>query len=385
MSRLRILLLVTFLSAIPVMGGPILSVQAPTLPLTVGENFTVDVVVNAVTDLYAWQFDLGFDPTILAVDNVIEGPFLEEGGSTFFIPGTIDDVGGSVSNNADTLLTAVFGVSGSGTLVTFDLTALAPGVSSLSAFYVVLLDSSLTEIDATVQNSSATVSGATTPEPGSFGLLVAGGLVLLICVARRRLAKVLLWLAPIVCFGQVFDTTPPTLVGFSFAPTSVNVTSGPQNVVVSLHVTDDLSGVLSSKAYVSVSFQCPSGHELQGPAYGSSLPGSTPLNATFQATITIPEFSESGNWTVAGVQLSDAVGNTVNLNTAALSSMFFPTVLNVTSVPDTTPPTLTSLTFVPSSINVSNTPQPVTVSARSSHVTRNPGRRSLAWAYVATA
>jgi hypothetical protein len=170
------------------------------------------------------------------------------------------------------------------------------------------------------------------------------------------------WLAfPLLCMGQAFDTTPPTLAGLSFAPSAVNVTSRPQTVTVTLHVADDLSGVLSSDAFVGVTFRSPSGKQSQL-AGGSSLPGSTPLNASFQAVITIPEFSESGNWTVANVFLSDAVGNTVTLNTTDLALMFFPTALAVTSIPDTTPPTLTSLSIVPSSINVSSGQQAVAVS-----------------------
>lgn len=188
-SKLRTLLLVMFVSAIGLRGDPVLNVQPSTPNPTVGENFTVNVVASDVTDLYAFQFDLGFDPTILEVDSVNEGPFLAGGGSTLFIPGTIDNVGGSVSNNADSLLTAISGVTGSGTLVTFDLTALAPGFSSLSAFNVILLDSSLSGIDATVNNSSVTVPSSAVPEPRYVGLIVCGALLLLICLPRRWLAR----------------------------------------------------------------------------------------------------------------------------------------------------------------------------------------------------
>jgi general secretion pathway protein D len=357
----RTLVLATFVCTISLMGNPIISVDPSTPDPTVGQNFTVAVDISNVTDLYAFQFDLGFDPNIVEVDSVTEGPFLTGGGSTFFVPGTIDNVGGSVSDNADTLLTAISGVSGSGTLAVFDLTALAPGSSSLSAFNTIFLDSSLSEIDTTVQAGSVTVPGSVVPEPRYGGLLICGGLMMLVCLPRRGLAKLALRLVPTVCAGQSFDTTPPSLVGFSFSPSAVNVTSGPQNVTVSLHVTDDLSGVLSSDALVYVTFQSPSGNQNQT-TYLSSLAGSTSLNAQFQGVITIPEFSESGNWTVSDVFLRDAVGNSVNLNATTLASMFFPTILAVTSVPDTTPPTLTSLSIVPSSINVSHGPQAVTLS-----------------------
>jgi hypothetical protein len=362
LSRLRTLLLVIFIGAISLLGDPIINVEPSTSNQLLGDNFTVDVVASGLTDLYAFQFDLGFDPTIVAVNNVTEGPFLGTGGSTLFIPGTIDNIGGSVSNNADTLLTAISGVTGSGTLATFNLTAIGPGDTSLSAFNVILLDSSLSEISATVQNGSVNVPGVVTPEPLHVGLLMGGGLLLLICVRRRAGGRHLLWILPSIGLGQSFDTTPPTLLGFDFSPMSIDVTSGRQTFVVTWHVTDNLSGVLSGEAYVQATFLSPSGKQSRL-GRGTSLPGSTPLNATFQATFTIPQYSESGNWTVSQVVLSDAVGNTATLTTSDLESMFFPTVLTVADLtPDTTPPTLTSLSVVPSSINVSSGPQFVTLS-----------------------
>jgi len=187
-NRVRTGLLVLFVSAAGLIGSPIISVEPSTPNPTVGENFTVNVLASDVTDLYAFQFDLGFDPSVLQVDSVSEGPFLAGGGSTFFIPGTIDNIGGSVSDNADSLLTAISGVNGSGTLVSFDFTALEPGLSSLTAFNLILLDSSLSGIDATVNNSSVTLPGSAVPEPRSTGLILCGGLLLLICLRRRGLA-----------------------------------------------------------------------------------------------------------------------------------------------------------------------------------------------------
>ena len=119
---------------------------------------------------------------------VSEGPFLGGGGTTLFIPGAIDNIGGSASDNADTLLTAISGVSGSGTLATFDFTALAPGGSSLSAFNVILFDSSLSGIDAAVTNASVTVPGSAVPEPRYAGL-IACGLLLFFCLSGRRLVR----------------------------------------------------------------------------------------------------------------------------------------------------------------------------------------------------
>ena len=63
------------------------------------------------------------------------------------------------------------GISGSGSLATFQLTALAAGTSSLSVSNVILLNSAGDDITATVQNGSVTVSDV--PEPGFIFLSAA--------------------------------------------------------------------------------------------------------------------------------------------------------------------------------------------------------------------
>src|SRR5689334_23472304 len=72
-----------------------------------GNNFTVDVNISGVTDLYDFQVDLFFDPTILQVTNITEGAFLPGSGATFFFPGFIDNSSGNITFNADTLETAI--------------------------------------------------------------------------------------------------------------------------------------------------------------------------------------------------------------------------------------------------------------------------------------
>jgi hypothetical protein len=89
---------------------------------------------------------------------ITEGSFLPGGGTTFFIPGIIDNVGGGVCAAADSLIGAISGVTGDGTLAEFQLTTLAAGTSALSLANSILLDSSLNDItaDNTIQNRSVT-------------------------------------------------------------------------------------------------------------------------------------------------------------------------------------------------------------------------------------
>src|SRR5690349_16751681 len=81
-------------------SADVVSIQPPATNQASGDTFTVDVNVSGVADLYAFQFDLTFDPTLLFAVLVTEGGFLPGGGTTFFIPGTIDNVGGDITATA---------------------------------------------------------------------------------------------------------------------------------------------------------------------------------------------------------------------------------------------------------------------------------------------
>ena len=76
-------------------------------------------------------------------------------------------------------------------------------------------------------------------------------------------------MGPDPSLAQVQDTTPPQLLSFSFSPTTIDVTGGPQSVVVTYTATDDLSGVRDSGA---LNFVGPSGQTTpssRGPAASS--------------------------------------------------------------------------------------------------------------------
>ena len=152
---------------------------------TVSGSFSVDVLIDDGVDLYAWNFDISFDGTILQATSVIEGAFLQTGGSTIFLQGTIDNSAGMISFIGDSLQGLIPGVSGTnGVLATVNFEIASYGVSPLGLSNILLLDSNLDEIE-----SSGTAGSLTAvPEPGTGGLWVLGGLVLAACVARRKRA-----------------------------------------------------------------------------------------------------------------------------------------------------------------------------------------------------
>ena len=152
-----------------------------------GDAFTVDVDIANAADIFDFEFDLNFDPTVLQASDVVEGTFLSGGGSTFFLPGFIDNTAGSVSFNADTLLSAISGVDGSGLLLQFDFNALAPGSSALDISNLLLQDSLGNLLDSSAQSSSVTVTGVpvSAVEPDSLALLTIGVAACLAFSIRR--------------------------------------------------------------------------------------------------------------------------------------------------------------------------------------------------------
>ena len=173
---------VLFLWPSRALADAIVSVASPA-SASQGSTFAIDVNIANVSDLYAFQLDLSFNPSVLQATSILEGAFLPGGGPTFFIPGAIDNTAGSVTFNADTLQGAIPGVNGSGTLIQFDFTAVGNGTSFLNLGNIILQDSSLGVISNSATNGSAMV--AAVPEPSSLMLLIAGMLGWLILALKK--------------------------------------------------------------------------------------------------------------------------------------------------------------------------------------------------------
>jgi hypothetical protein len=190
MSQSRIVSVVVVLAAallsVPLAAQTVIS--AGSTDVGVDQIFTLPVSIADVSDLYAFQFDLAFDPAILQLLSISEGSFLPSGGSTIFFPGTIDNIAGTATDTADTLAGNIPGVSGSGDLVDFTFEAISPGISSVSLSNGLLFDSSFNSIPFTTVDGSVTVT-ATTPEPPGLPWIGCLAFTGMLCAKRWRHAK----------------------------------------------------------------------------------------------------------------------------------------------------------------------------------------------------
>jgi Cohesin domain len=140
--------------------------------VVVGQTFDIPVSVSQVSDLFSFQFDLSYDPIILELQSISEGSFLPTAGSTFFLPGTIDNTAGTATFTADSLVGAISGASGDGALAIFSFEALTAGTSALTLSNVVLIDSLQNEIPFGTTDGQVIVSSAV-PEPRLLPVLGA--------------------------------------------------------------------------------------------------------------------------------------------------------------------------------------------------------------------
>ena len=102
----------------------------------IGDTIQVNLTVNNIQDL--WAFDIGdltFNPAVLNITSVSEGPFLTQTGSeTLFLWTSNNPVQfseGCIPDITDTLM-ATKGVSGTGVIATMSFTVLKGGTSEIN-------------------------------------------------------------------------------------------------------------------------------------------------------------------------------------------------------------------------------------------------------------
>lgn len=104
----------------------------------------------------------------------------------------------------------------------------------------------------------------------------------------------LLWLAPLVP-ALLADQQHPELVSIAIAPDPVDITSGAQQITITLEITDDDSGF----AYGNLAIDNPSGGLAGGAFFDiTNLVDGNANEGTYEVVVTVPEYAPPGTWEV---------------------------------------------------------------------------------------
>jgi hypothetical protein len=119
------------------------------------------------------------------------------------------------------------------------------------------------------------------------------------------------------------------------APDSVNVAASAASVAVTLHATDDRTGL--GLSYVSVQFYNPTANSTVFESLWKplDLTAGTPADGAWKGTITVPQGAETGVWTLGRVTLGWGCGpaRRIELFDSHLQSLGLPYQLIVTAAP----------------------------------------------------
>jgi len=134
--------------ASPAEKAGVLYLEPANLTLTPSQDFTVELKTASITNLKGYSVTLSYDPTLISLKEVTEGPFLSEKGKTFFY--TKEDNGTILIDNA--LLGTDLSISGEGTLATLSFTCLKAGSTSIEFSLTKTRDTLNKEIITTKRN-----------------------------------------------------------------------------------------------------------------------------------------------------------------------------------------------------------------------------------------
>lgn len=153
--RFWVIFAIVFIFSLSIMGpnntlaspGALVRVDPDISTASQGETVAIDIVIEQVTDLFAWQFNLTWNPVLLNFTDALEGDFLNEWGTrgTFFQSPHEDMYTNGYAfmgclMTEDPTSPGFEGASGTGTLATLEFEVLALGDCTLELSGVKLLD-----------------------------------------------------------------------------------------------------------------------------------------------------------------------------------------------------------------------------------------------------
>ena len=186
------------LSATTIAGATVVKVVPADQTVTAGQSFSVNVVVEGVTNMAMADADLNFDSGVMQVPlvgGIVEGSWLKNlagGGGTVAVE-NIDNTNGIVTFSYS-LINPGVGATGSGVLATINFDtklAATPGKYNLNLTNVLLTDGSGEDIAVdTISNGTVTINPAPVPGLSGTGMVVAIGVLAIVLaissVGRKR-------------------------------------------------------------------------------------------------------------------------------------------------------------------------------------------------------
>jgi len=129
----------------------VLYLEPANLTITPSQDFTVKLKATSITNLKGYSVTLSYDPALISLQEVTEGPFFSSKGKTFFYK-KVDDKKGTILIDC-ALLGPELSVSGEGILATLSFTCLKAGSTSVEFSLAKTRDTNNKEIITTKRNT----------------------------------------------------------------------------------------------------------------------------------------------------------------------------------------------------------------------------------------
>jgi hypothetical protein len=132
-------------------------VSPSSVNVRVNQTLQVAMSVSGVSDVYGWEFKLGYNNSLLELVTVNEGSFLNGSRDTYFVPKNMSADGYVLAGC--TSLRNVAGVSGNGTLATVEFRAKKLGSCTLDLYDSKLVNSAKQLVSHSETDGTVTASG----------------------------------------------------------------------------------------------------------------------------------------------------------------------------------------------------------------------------------
>ncbi len=364
-------------------GTATVSVSVPTQPVSPGSQFTVNITVQPSSAIAGAQFNLAYNPALVTVSGVTEGNLLNQNGaSTYFTPGTINNTAGTVTGAAGAIVTPGQTVSNSGTLAVITMTAGSTrGTGTLTLSNVVVGDINGQSLTVTMNNAQISVDHAPVLSPIGNKTVNVGSLLSFTISATDADGDALTYSTSNLPSGSSFGIYSNT---FSWTPSMGQVGTYSN---VHFQVTDGIATVYENIT-ITVNKLTPAFSGLSAPSinFGTTY---TTLGGTISSGSLFPTGSVS--ITLNGVTQTAAIngsgGFSYSFATGSLGTSGSPYTIsyvyagdaNFNNISDTTK-TLT-VTGITSTVTLSNLSQTYDGTAKAVTVTTSPSGLSVSITY----